>query len=119
MFKVFKTGGLVTGADNQGKTAMEAANHLKKQRHGSRKPCKIVGACFFALTLFMFSSCATIFCGKRQNITVSGNVDTPVDLYVDGVLYRNRTLPAKIKIDRKNATSNITALAANSHIESG
>jgi hypothetical protein len=63
------------------------------------------------LTPLVFSSCATIFSGTKQKITVTGNLETPVELLVDGVAYSNVTFPAKVKIKRKNEASKIVAFA--------
>jgi hypothetical protein len=57
----------------------------------------------------VFSSCATIFSGTKQKITLTGNVEAPVDLLVDGVAYSNVKFPAKVKIKRKPDTSQIMA----------
>ncbi|MCL2329017.1 MAG: hypothetical protein FWC39_10975 [Bacteroidetes bacterium] len=67
--------------------------------------------------LFLFSSCATILCGPKQKIKVTGNINTPVQLCVDGETYTNVTLPTKVKIKRRGKTSEITAFALGYGVE--
>jgi hypothetical protein len=66
---------------------------------------------------FVFSSCLTIFTGTKQRILVTGNVSTPVELFVDGRTYSNVTLPKKVRIKRKNETSLIAAFTPNYDVE--
>jgi hypothetical protein len=73
-------------------------------------------ALFLSIPL-VFGSCATIISGTKQKITVTGNVTTPVQLLVDGENYPNVTLPAKVKIKRKNEMSKIIALAPDYKLE--
>lgn len=54
------------------------------------------------LTLvFSLSSCITIFQGKRSEITLTGNLDEPLNVAAGDDNFYNLTLPAKIKVKKK------------------
>ncbi len=77
-----------------------------------------IGIYVFLLIPLIFSSCASVLGGAtREKITVTGNVNIPVDLLVDGKSYSNVTLPARVKIKRKTETSEIIAFVPNYKLE--
>lgn len=53
-----------------------------------------------ALT-FSLSSCITIFQGKRSEITLTGNLDEPLNVATGDDNFYSLTLPAKIKVRKK------------------
>jgi len=69
------------------------------------------------LLSILFTSCATMISGTKQKITVTGNVNAPVQLLVDGQVYSDVKLPAKVNIKRKNAVSKISAFIPNYNVE--
>jgi hypothetical protein len=65
----------------------------------------------FAMAL-LSNSCATILYTPRQKIAVTGAVEGPVQLLVDGRTYADVRLPTTIKVWRKAEPSTITAMAS-------
>ena len=57
---------------------------------------------FLALAIGALSltSCATIFCGSKANVTFDSNVKTTADLTIDGRRHNNVSFPYTTKIKR-------------------
>ena len=88
------------------------------KRHRSKENLRsFYYGCFALMLSIFFASCATVFSGDKQKITITGKVDVPVQLLVDGKTYSNVKLPAKVKINRKNETSKIVAFVPNHILE--
>ena len=52
-----------------------------------------------ALSLFVFSSCSSIFCGAKAKVTFDSNVDEAT-LTIDGQKHKNVTFPYTTKVRR-------------------
>ena len=63
------------------------------------------------ITVLALTSCATIFNGRKSKINLSSNVNTPVDLVVDGKPHYNVVLPKKVKVKNGFKSSKITGTA--------
>lgn len=64
----------------------------------------------------MLTSCATIFSGRRANVTVTTNSAEPVNLTVDGMqTYYNVMGPTKVKVKRGYKKSQIVAESASKY----
>ena len=46
------------------------------------------------------SSCATIFCGSKQQVTFDSNIKESATLTIDGVKHKNITFPYTTKVKR-------------------
>ena len=67
---------------------------------------------FFSICVIICTSCATIFCGSRAKITLTDDkMKEPVNLTIDGQMFDNVYLPAKIKVKRGFQPTKITANA--------
>lgn len=65
-------------------------------------------------TLFLLTSCATIFTGTRAKVTLTNyGVTQPVNISVDGKTYVNKYLPCKVKVKRGYGPSLLLAETAN------
>lgn len=51
------------------------------------------------ISLFVFSSCSSIFCGAKAKVTFDSNVDEAT-LTIDGQKYKNVTFPYTTKVRR-------------------
>ena len=47
-----------------------------------------------------FSSCATIFCGSRANVTLDSDIEERATLTIDGVKHGKVTFPCTIRVKR-------------------
>lgn len=57
----------------------------------------------FLITIFiclLCSSCATIFCGSRANVTFDSDIDERATLTIDGQKHTKVTFPYTVKIKR-------------------
>lgn len=63
------------------------------------------------ITILALTSCATLFNGRKSKIHLSSNVNTPVDLVVDGKPHYNVVLPQKVKVKNGFGSSKITGSA--------
>lgn len=52
-----------------------------------------------AVSLFAFSSCASIFCGSKAKVTIDSNVEEAT-VTIDGQKFKNVTFPYTTKIRR-------------------
>ena len=64
-----------------------------------------------SLILLAFTSCATLFTGRKTKVQFSSNATTPVNLVVDGKRHDNVQLPHKIKVENGFHSSHVTASA--------
>ena len=48
----------------------------------------------------LFTSCATVFCGSRANVTFDSNIEETATLTIDGVKHTNVSFPYTAKIRR-------------------
>lgn len=55
---------------------------------------------FCIISVFLFSSCATIMTGDKAKITIDGNISTPVTIKADGRTYEDVSLPQQIEVPR-------------------
>lgn len=55
---------------------------------------------FIACSALAFSSCATIFCGTKAQITFQSDIEEQATLTIDGRKYANVTFPYTTKIRR-------------------
>lgn len=64
-----------------------------------RKVCNIA---LFSMAMLCMSSCASIFCGSKANVTFDSvePIEDEVTLVVEGRKYRNVTFPYTLKIPR-------------------
>ena len=53
----------------------------------------------------MFTSCATVFCGTKANVTFDCNVNQPATLVIDGRKHKNVEFPYTTKVERGFDTS--------------
>lgn len=61
--------------------------------------------------MFILPSCGTMFVGKKHNVTLSSDVDQPVDLIVNGKKYDDVTLPYTVKIPKSASSGEIKVIA--------
>ena len=58
--------------------------------------------------LLALSSCASIFCGTKANVTLSSSkIEQPVDITTDVAYYDQVTLPYTVKVKRGYKPSNV------------
>ena len=52
------------------------------------------------ISLFTFSSCSSIFCGAKANVTFESDIEEPATLTIDGQKHKNVTFPYTTKVRR-------------------
>lgn len=62
-------------------------------------------------SICLLSSCATIFCGSKQKITLNANIEQKAEMTIDGRSYNYVSFPYTVKIPRG---FNETVITANS-----
>lgn len=50
--------------------------------------------------IFVFSSCATIFCGSKKRIVLESNIPSAEKVTIDGHSYSNVQFPFSVKVKR-------------------
>lgn len=63
------------------------------------------------LCVFLFSSCASIFCGSYKKVTLDSNVPVKANLTIDGRKYKNVSFPFVAKVKRGFSETSIKAEA--------
>ncbi len=59
----------------------------------------------------MLTSCATVFCGSKQNVLFTSNAETATKFTIDGIPQSNVTFPYTTKIKRGFSSTLISAEA--------
>ncbi|MFI3323600.1 MAG: hypothetical protein SNI45_04320 [Rikenellaceae bacterium] len=59
----------------------------------------------------LLTSCATVFCGSKQNVLFTSNVDEPSKFTIDGIPQNNVTFPYTAKVKRGFSSTLVSAEA--------